>query len=71
MSVIKTPYEISLWDDRLTLIGLSGKEYSGFTTEEKILAQYYKEIKLCIIGADTMSSPFRAVTPSLKRKTNG
>ena len=33
--------------------------------------QFYKEIKLCTIGSDTMSSPIRAVKPKLVSKVNG
>lgn len=40
-------------------------------TQEIVLAQYYKEKKLAIIGSNTMSSPIRAYSPSLKRNING
>ena len=37
----------------------------------QIILQYYKEVKLCVIGSDTMDSPARCVNPKLVRKVNG
>ena len=37
----------------------------------QIILQYYKEVKLCIIGSDAMESPARCVNPKLVRKVNG
>lgn len=71
-TVFKQPYEISLWDDRLTFVFDDGTEANDFVEIGGALAaQYYKEIKLCVIGSDTMVSPFRAVEPKLVRNTNG
>lgn len=71
-NLVKLPYEISLWDDRLTLVTEDGRELSGFVnSEEKIVGQYYKEHKLCVIGSNTMESSFGVVDPSLVRKTDG
>ena len=68
-NLVKLPYEISLWDDRLTLVTEDGRELSGFVnSEEKIVAQYYKEHKLCVIGSNTMESSFGIVDPSLLEK---
>jgi hypothetical protein len=36
-----------------------------------VIAQYYKEQKLCVIGSSTMEAPFRAIEPNLVRKTDG
>lgn len=73
-NLIKLPYEISLWDDRLVVVGESGTEYEDFKDEsidDPIAAQYYKEHKLCVIGSNTMDSPIGAVEPNLLRKTDG
>ena len=71
-NLVKLPYEISLWDDRLTLVTEDGRELSGFVnSKEKIVDQYYKEHKLCVIGSNTMESPFGVVDPGLVRKTDG
>jgi hypothetical protein len=32
-NLIKLPYEISLWDDRLVVVGESGTEYEDFKDE--------------------------------------
>ena len=57
MGVIKKkPYEISIWEDRLV-------------TENDI--SYYKEVKLAVIGSDTMESPNRAFDPILVENVNG
>ena len=73
MDIIKKPYEVSLWEDILTF-----KYQDGSETEEKIenghgpvVAQYYKERLLCIIGSDTMNTPVRAVQPKLVSNVNG
>jgi hypothetical protein len=62
MDTIRKPYEISLWEDILTI-----KYEDGSETEDTIenghgpvVAQYYKERKICIIGSDTMDTPIRA-----------
>ena len=36
--LIKLPYEISLWEDRLTLVDGSGKEYDNFVDASSIKA---------------------------------
>lgn len=78
MAVVKKPYEISLWDDRLTFVGRtpggSTKEMVGSIEpgfEGTIIAQYYKEVKLCTIGSDTMDAPIRAVKPKFVSKISG
>lgn len=79
MNIAKRPYEISLWEDVLTFVGKQKKdgkivEMEGFipsTFEGTIEGQYYKEVKLCIIGSDTMNSPARCVNPKLAQKING
>lgn len=72
MNLTKIPYEISLWEDRLTLVDVDGNEYDNFVSLDiQAETQYYKEKKLCVIGADTMDSIFRVVEPKLVRKTDG
>ena len=69
---LKKPYEISLWDDVLVWVGESGKEYFDVTEMKETLDyQYYKEIKLCTIGSDSMQSQNRAINAKLTRKING
>ena len=60
MSILKKPYEISLWEDRLERV-IDGEE----------VHQYYDEKKIAIIGSDTMTAPFRAVNPSFTQNVNG
>ena len=72
MDIIKRPYEISLWKDELTWVGKSGKEYTDSSNlPEEIVNQYYKEVRLCTIGSDTMDTPARCVNPKLVQKVNG
>ena len=72
MSITKKPYEISLWEDNLVFVGKSGEDYMDITeAKEEIVAQYYKETRLCTIGSDSMDSPARAVNGKLVRKVNG
>ena len=80
MSILKKPYEISIWDD--VLVFKIRKERA--TVDEDILPeeaekigkyelkyQYYKEKKIAIIGSDTMSAPWRAVNPTFVKNVNG
>ena len=55
--ILKNPYEISVWEDRL--IEVSETE------------SYYDEVKLAIIGSDTMTSKNRVYSPVFKINTNG
>jgi hypothetical protein len=72
MKVFKKPYEISLWEDRLTFVDTSMKEYESFVPEGVTVAtSYYRERKICIIGSHTLASPARAINPQLKRNVNG
>jgi hypothetical protein len=73
MNLIKLPYEISVWDDILTIVDTNGNEHDGFIdlSEITVSAQYYKERKLCVIGSNTTSAPFNIVEPKLVRKTDG
>lgn len=72
MSILKGPYEISIWDDRLTLVDSNGIEYADEVPAGTIIsASYFKEIKLCVIGSNTMNSPIRAHEPELKRDIRG
>ena len=54
--MIKKPYEISVWEDRLV-------------TENN--HSYYKEIKLAVIGSDKMDSPNRVFDPVFTKNVNG
>lgn len=71
-NLIKLPYEISAWEDRLTSVDGEGNEFDGLVDKGKeCVAQYYKEKKLCVLGADSMNSPYGIVEPNLVRKTDG
>ena len=73
MGIIKKPYEISLWEDILTIVYEDGSETEGVIENGHgaVVAQYYKERKICIIGSDTMDTPIRATQPKLVTKVNG
>ena len=69
MGVIKKkPYEISIWEDRLVTVPVQNVDGAGATDET---TSYYKEIKLAVIGSDTMESPNRAFDPVLIENVNG
>ena len=76
MSVIKQPYEISVWEDVIVYVGTpSGNEYSSITdmtgTGDTVDYQYYTERELAIIGSSTMTSPARTINNIFKRNING
>ncbi len=72
MSVFTKPYEISLWEDRLVLVDTDGKEHEDSISDQvEVAISYYKEIKLCVIGANDFDNPIKAVNPQLKRNING
>ena len=54
---LKKPYEISVWGDRLVKISDS--------------ESYFEEIKLAVIGSDTMTALNRVSSPILTINTNG
>ena len=76
MENFKKPYEISLWEDVLTFV----VDNEGVITEYEeslegaigtVIAQYYKERKICTIGSNTMDTPIRAVEGKLVSNVNG
>ena len=72
MSVFKKPYEISLWEDRLTFVGNNLNEYElSVPNDVTVATSYYRERKICTIGADSFDAPIRAINPQLKRNING
>ena len=74
MNIIKKPYEISIWRDKLIYVGKDGNTYdslqdmSGITTVDY---QSYDEERLAVIGSDVMTSPARIVNPVFKKNING
>ena len=72
-NIIKKPYEISLWDDDLTFKYADNYTSTGKIVEGHgaVVAQYYKERKICIIGSDTMDTPIRAMNSKLISNVNG
>lgn len=72
MSVFKKPYEISLWEDRLTFVDNKLNEYElSVPNDVTVATSYYRERKICTIGADSFDAPIRAINPQLKRNING
>ena len=74
MSLIKKPYEISIWRDVLVYVGKDGNEYHSITQMSGITTvdyQYYTEERLATIGSNIMSSPGRAINPVLRTNING
>ena len=78
MDIARKPYELSLWEDVLTFVVRRAdtiiEEYeeklpSNITGQ--VIAQYYKERKVCVIGSDTMTTPIRATSGKLNTKVNG
>lgn len=65
-NVLKKPYEISLWEDVLEKVEVKDPVTSAITYE-----QYYKEVKIAVIGSNTMDTPIRAFEPKLKVNVNG
>ncbi len=60
METIKKPYEISIWEDKL----VHGKS-------EDSQDSYFDEVKIAVIGSDSMTAPWRAVNPSFVTNVNG
>ena len=87
MSILKKPYEISIWDDVLVfdikyvdenkgeiiVKGITPNEAKKYSdfTNYSVEKQYYKEKKIAIIGSNTMSAPWRAVNSSFVKNVNG
>lgn len=78
MDILRKPYEISLWEDVLTFvvrradgIKIEYEEKIPSDATGQVIAQYYKERKICIIGSDTMTTPIRATSGRLNSKING
>lgn len=76
MELLKKPYEISLWEDVLTFVVKNGSYITEYEESlegavGQVIAQYYKERLICIIGSDTMDTPIRATQAKLVSKVNG
>lgn len=75
MSVIKKPYEISIWKDVLIYVGKdsNNNNIESQNIEDLVTVdyQYYTEEKLAIIGSDVMDSFSRARNPVFKTNING
>lgn len=74
--VLRKPYQISLWEDRVYYIYSKGGvicETDYLPTEEEftLINEYTKELRLAIIGSDTMESNIKAINPVLTRNLNG
>ena len=76
MELFKKPYEISLWEDVLTFVVKNDNYITEYEESlegavGQVIAQYYKERMICIIGSDTMDTPIRATQAKLVSKVNG
>lgn len=72
MSIIKKPYEISIWEDKIQYVGIDGNIYNDISEMSvSVDYQYYDEQRLATIGSHTMTSPTRALEPILTRNING
>lgn len=76
MELFKKPYEISLWEDVLTFVVKNGNYITEYEESlegavGQVIAQYYKERLICVIGSDTMDTPIRATQAKLVSKVNG
>jgi hypothetical protein len=71
--ILRKPYEISLWDDDLAFKYEDGEISIGSVIDGHgpVIAQFYKERKICTIGSNTMDSPIRATSGKLTSKVNG
>jgi hypothetical protein len=69
MDLLKTPYEISVWEDRLTYVDIYDNEYDE--EPENLKTSYFKEIKLFVIGSDKLNTPINIFSPKLQRKVDG
>ena len=74
MSILKKPYEISIWEDAVVYVGTDQQEYNSISdipSGVQVDYQYESERKLAIIGSSTMTSPARTTNNVLKRNING
>lgn len=72
-NLFKKQYEISLWEDVLSFVyedGTIGEEVIE-DGHGAVVAQFFKERKICVIGSDTMDTPIRAYNSKLVSNTNG
>lgn len=76
--IIKKPYSISIWEDKVYYLITEGDEAERYEVDQlpvgrdyKILNQYTKEINLATIGSHNSDSPIKAFDPKLVRNING
>lgn len=74
--LLKKPYQISLWEDRVYYV--YSKNGTIYETDSlpvgedfTLINEYTKELRLAIIGSDTMESNIKAINPILTRDLNG
>ena len=72
MRIIKKPYEISVWEDKIQYVGTDGIVYDNISNMPvPVDYQYYTEKRLATIGSDKMTSQTRVINPVLTRNING
>lgn len=75
MALLKKPYEISVWEDKIKYVGKNSNnetiETFNISDLTSVEYQYYTEQRLATIGSHTMTSPTRALEPTLTRNING
>lgn len=76
--IIKKPYSISIWEDKIYYIITESDEAARYEVEQlpigkeyTLLNQYIKEINLATIGTHNSDSPIKAFNPKLVRNING
>jgi hypothetical protein len=67
MSILKKPYELSVWEDEWVSTKDNGLRDDGTAYPRG----GFVEKMICIIGSDTMESQSRALEPTLTRNVNG
>ena len=75
MALLKKPYEISVWEDKIKYVGKNSNnetiETFNISDLTSVEYQYYTEQRLATIGSHTMTSSTRALEPTLTRNING
>lgn len=68
--ILRKPYEISVWSDEPHYILTDGTDTTD-VTQGVIVNDYIKEIKVGVIGSNTMDTPIKAFNPHLVSNVNG
>lgn len=71
--ILRKPYEISVWQDQQHYILSDGTDTTVLIELQgkTVVNDYLEEIKVGVIGSNTMDTPIRALNPHLISKING